>query len=321
MKKLRKLLSLSTALLLTTASVTSLNVSAVIGEEYDKGTIETVVNSFGEDAFAYYYGITETHALVIDDDGSAHVFYEQYYNTFLTVDNSKKLPIDEINEKIAPYYVRHNSDNGYTVKVPSKEDQEMVYGVLKSYDAITSIDEKVEVRKVGDSHWTCIRMSFDTDADANKAIEMFPELQLSKVPPMNKKYIQNSVYFPESLSETSKKESGKTIYDAMKKLSASGLKYRLGIGERLSVGEQYSSGLFNIYTAEAVKSSEFFADFDSNGKVELTDLTALSLYLIGDVNWNDEQVNNFDCNADGKTDIADLAHLKQYIMGEDVKLG
>lgn len=62
-------------------------------------------------------------------------------------------------------------------------------------------------------------------------------------------------------------------------------------------------------------------DYNGDSVTDLTDLTALSLYLIGDATWNDEQVKNFDCNADGSTNLADLAHLKQYIMGEDVKLG
>ena len=107
----------------------------------------------------------------------------------------------------------------------------------------------------------------------------------------------------------------------MKKLSESGLKYESFIDKFLSLDEKYSSGVFNIYTAESVKSAEITADYDNNGKADLTDLTALSLYLIGDATWNDEQVNNFDCNADGSTNLADLAHLKQYILGEDVKLG
>ncbi|MBE6841453.1 MAG: hypothetical protein E7510_01315 [Ruminococcus sp.] len=62
-------------------------------------------------------------------------------------------------------------------------------------------------------------------------------------------------------------------------------------------------------------------DYNGDNVTDLTDLTALSLYLIGDAEWNDNQIINFDCNADGKTNIADLAHLKQYIMCEDVKLG
>ncbi|MBE6842170.1 MAG: hypothetical protein E7510_04995 [Ruminococcus sp.] len=67
--------------------------------------------------------------------------------------------------------------------------------------------------------------------------------------------------------------------------------------------------------------SSTIPDYNSDSVTDLTDLTALSLYLIGDTEWTDELVNNFDCNADGTTNLADLAHLKQYIMGEDVKLG
>lgn len=67
--------------------------------------------------------------------------------------------------------------------------------------------------------------------------------------------------------------------------------------------------------------SPLIPDYNGDNVTDLTDLTALSLYLIGDAEWDDNQISNFDCNADGKTNIADLAHLKQYIMCEDVKLG
>ncbi len=55
-------------------------------------------------------------------------------------------------------------------------------------------------------------------------------------------------------------------------------------------------------------------DCNGDNVTDLTDLTSLSLYLIGDAEWNDKLISNFDCNADGKTNLADLATLKQYIM-------
>lgn len=82
---------------------------------------------------------------------------------------------------------------------------------------------------------------------------------------------------------------------------------------------QKNDSIFAVATDDLVAPA--IPDYNNDSVTDLTDLTALSLYIIGDVNWNDEQVKNFDCNADGNTDLADLAHLKQYIMGEDVKLG
>lgn len=318
---------MSTALLLTVSSVTSLNVSAVLGEEYAQGTIENVAESFGEDAYVNYYNLgEEANALIIDEDGSAYVFYEAYYQTYISVAEEKTLPLDEINEKIAPYAIKGDAVTGYTLKVSLREDQQRVYDILKSYDEVSSIDEKVEIYKVRDSHWAWSGILFESSGDVDKAIELVPEMNFRKEASKEERELYgldapNFLYLSEIVEFSSSKTLDKNIYDCMKKLSESGLKYESFIDKFLSLDEKYSSGVFNIYTAESVKSAEITADYDNNGKADLTDLTALSLYLIGDATWNDEQVNNFDCNADGSTNLADLAHLKQYIMGEDVKLG
>ncbi len=62
-------------------------------------------------------------------------------------------------------------------------------------------------------------------------------------------------------------------------------------------------------------------DIDNSNSVDLTDLTELSLYLIGDKTFNDIELFAADANGDNEVNLADLAHLKQYIMSEDVKLG
>ena len=54
-------------------------------------------------------------------------------------------------------------------------------------------------------------------------------------------------------------------------------------------------------------------DLDGNGKVDVTDLTELSLYLVGDRKLDQYQLDMADMNYDGKTDIVDLATLKQKI--------
>lgn len=61
-------------------------------------------------------------------------------------------------------------------------------------------------------------------------------------------------------------------------------------------------------------------DMNADGVVDLSDLTSLSLVLLGDAKNADDSVS--DVNADGELNIADLAHFKQYIMHEDgIKLG
>ena len=62
-------------------------------------------------------------------------------------------------------------------------------------------------------------------------------------------------------------------------------------------------------------------DLDGDGSTDLTDLTNLSLYLLGDKKFDDVQKKLADVNADTIVDIADLAHYKQYVSKDNVVLG
>ncbi len=65
----------------------------------------------------------------------------------------------------------------------------------------------------------------------------------------------------------------------------------------------------------AVQSPEYLlCDVDGNGMVDLTDLTYISLYLIGDYEFDDRQFASADIKADGVVDLADLATLKEVII-------
>ena len=54
-------------------------------------------------------------------------------------------------------------------------------------------------------------------------------------------------------------------------------------------------------------------DITGNGIVDVTDLTELSLYLIGDSNFDCAQKIYSDIDDDNKTGMTDLARLRQYI--------
>lgn len=62
-------------------------------------------------------------------------------------------------------------------------------------------------------------------------------------------------------------------------------------------------------------------DFNADGETDLTDLTLLSLYLLGDSDFNEVQLSLADVNADGSIDVADLAHYKQFVSKDNVVLG
>lgn len=54
-------------------------------------------------------------------------------------------------------------------------------------------------------------------------------------------------------------------------------------------------------------------DVDGNGKVDITDLSELSLSLIGDKTLTENQINAADADGNGKADLSDLARLRQYL--------
>ncbi len=62
-------------------------------------------------------------------------------------------------------------------------------------------------------------------------------------------------------------------------------------------------------------------DLNKDGQTDLTDLTLLSLCLIGDRQLDDYTIAVSDVNADNEVNLADLAHYKQYISKDDVVLG
>lgn len=82
--------------------------------------------------------------------------------------------------------------------------------------------------------------------------------------------------------------------------------------------------IWGVYhSSESVSNSEILysdgetssvpGDIISNQSVDTTDLTALSLALIGDISLNDDQLKSADVDGDGKVTIADLARLRQYV--------
>jgi hypothetical protein len=56
-----------------------------------------------------------------------------------------------------------------------------------------------------------------------------------------------------------------------------------------------------------------FGDVDLNGSIDVTDLTGLSLALLGDKELTEDQQKAADVDGDGAVTLADLARLQQYL--------
>ncbi|MDO5558886.1 MAG: glycoside hydrolase family 9 protein [Oscillospiraceae bacterium] len=64
-----------------------------------------------------------------------------------------------------------------------------------------------------------------------------------------------------------------------------------------------------------------YGDLDGNKVVEMTDLTKMSQFFIGDIKLTDSEKAAAEVNGDGDLNLADLSHLKQYILKEHIILG
>lgn len=64
-----------------------------------------------------------------------------------------------------------------------------------------------------------------------------------------------------------------------------------------------------------------YGDIDEDGKVDMNDLTSLSLYLLKEYDLKGNALKAADVDADGKVALTDLALLKQYISKIPVTLG
>ena len=62
-------------------------------------------------------------------------------------------------------------------------------------------------------------------------------------------------------------------------------------------------------------------DIDNNTEIDVSDLTLLSQYILGDVEFDLKQQVCADVNADDEVNLQDLALLKQYVMNDNVQLG
>ena len=75
--------------------------------------------------------------------------------------------------------------------------------------------------------------------------------------------------------------------------------------------KDYVYRVYNSVEDEPVKA--FVGDIDGSGNIDVTDLTELSLALLGDRELTDDQQKAADVDADGAVTLADLARLRQYL--------
>ena len=71
-------------------------------------------------------------------------------------------------------------------------------------------------------------------------------------------------------------------------------------------------GMMSVNPVSAAE-TRLYGDVNNNQVVDITDLSLLSLHLVGDTKFDDSQKDQMDFDRDGKCDIVDLATLRSFI--------
>ena len=71
-------------------------------------------------------------------------------------------------------------------------------------------------------------------------------------------------------------------------------------------------GMMSVNPVSAAE-TRLYGDVNNNQVVDITDLSVLSLHLVGDAKFDESQKDQMDFDRDGKCDIVDLATLRSFI--------
>ncbi|MBR2620393.1 MAG: glycoside hydrolase family 9 protein, partial [Firmicutes bacterium] len=87
----------------------------------------------------------------------------------------------------------------------------------------------------------------------------------------------------------------------------------LYVGDELVYGVPYGGVGATDKPQEPGDDKLIYGDVNDDGKVDLTDLSCMSLYLLGDMKLGEKALMLADVSYDGEVNLADLATMKQYI--------
>jgi hypothetical protein len=129
--------------------------------------------------------------------------------------------------------------------------------------------------------------------------------------------IENASYdrfFDEILStdETPKHFHYELSFDADEK---SDIKFLLGrVSENVPDVHNVLISNLRWRTADETQGAGIYGDVNSDGVCDITDLSYVSLYLLGDIDLDENGRKAADVSTDGEIDLSDLAKLKRYLL-------
>jgi len=288
-KKFKFFSSLMLALSLSTLSASLPNVDAVI--LYNVNTNSKIIV------------VAENECIqMINEDGSTYISTMPFINNIFTIDELPQTSeeITKLVDKTNHSVFRVNGDDEHLFYVRVKYDNTPYYD---EYGRLTNVTTKISERYFVEKEVDLKNPTLKIDLAKNEVRDYITDEVI--------RTFDNTLTF---YNQSTDSNGNKTYFEYTYYKDRQMLKSP-------AVANVTHDSLMKDCVVYSGESSDMIGDFDNSGLVDLTDLTILSLYMIGDTTFSDKQIAKADCNSDGKTDLADLAHLKQYIIRDDVKLG
>ncbi len=297
----------------------------ILGYVFDE--MGTVINSFDDNSIILTksnIGMNyDDYVAVLSPDGNFHIYQKtDIVRSFVLM--KPDTDVSKINELLTEYdYGRINAalpeHHTRLVKVGESGDVYMlqtrlqdineIYDIIKSDADVLSIYERKQINKV-DGH--LYYLMINSPESQEEIIGTFDKLKL---------IAKDKPFIAEGSDKLKKWEHSFVIGDVEKKpetfeqISQLYSKYDdFELTFWVSTEEEGNSSVYfsessTVYSSENSKSG----DLNFDGKTDLTDLSELSLALVGDKELTEAQQKAADVDGDGAVKLADLAKYRQFL--------
>jgi hypothetical protein len=249
------------------------------------------------------YVITETDVKAIEE----HSFKYRFY-----CDSSVEL--EKVNKELEEYNVKlldlNESENCYeTDNISDFSVRKPITDILKKTKTVLKIEEISELSLISDGGYYVL---IESDSEFEQVAEKYKPFGITV----------------ERFTENSNKSTKYTYYvknDHFIERQLSDPEYRRKFEELLNDSSFHlncyipanvkNQNMYNKVIYEAYSSEENCGDINDDDKKDITDLSLLSLYLLGDYSLTGDQLSAADIDNNGSINIADLALLRQHLSG------
>ena len=212
------------------------------------------------------------------------------------------------------------------------EYSDIIFEILKNDENVLSVESRKEITKQFTS-FTNSYLYVSSESTPEEFIAEYPSLKLlGKALPENDRWrelgynlafvIKKGAYFPPESPEgaffPSESPEEDDWYDDLKKLRDSGINFEFDPIIPYSGSPIYAEII--CQSANETDSATYKGDVNADNTIDITDLTELSLTLIGDKELTEDQKLAADIDGDGAVTLADLARLQQYLSKKIDKL-